>query len=131
MILVDTSVWIDHFHGAGSPEARRLALAIAENEDLCLCGLILTEVLQGIRSDRQNREVRRLFSHLIYLPMDRPVYEAAAGIYREARSRGRTLRNAVDCIIAACAIAHDVPLLHRDRDFNSIAGVSDLKVLAV
>jgi predicted nucleic acid-binding protein len=33
----------------------------------------------------------------------------------------------VDCLIAACAIRHDLEVLHRDRDFAVISQVSALR----
>ena len=128
MILTDTSVWNDFFRGIDSPEAAWLATAIAEEKDICICGLILTEVLQGIRDDRRFGRIRADLSHLIYLPMTRRGFELAAGIYREARKRGRMLRHTMDCIIAACAIEHRVPLLHKDKDFKIIADLSGLRI---
>ena len=127
MILVDTSVWVDFFRGAGSPEADRLAQAV-DDDDVCLCGLILTEVLQGIPSAREHRRVRRLLEALIYLPMERRDYVLAADLYRAARAKGKRIRNTVDCIIAACAISHNVPLLQKDKDFLALAAVSRLKL---
>ncbi len=129
MILVDTSVWIDHFRGETSPEAHRLARAPEDNEDICICGLIWTEILQGIRSDRQYRQVRRSLGSLVYLPLDRSGYTLAADIYRRARREGKTIRNTADCVIAACAITHGVPLLQNDRDFETIATVSELRLV--
>lgn len=46
MILVDTSVWIDFFRGQDLAHVVSLERAIINAEDLALCGLILTEVLQ-------------------------------------------------------------------------------------
>lgn len=131
MILVDTSVWIDFFRGADSDEAERLVAAIATQEDLCIGGVILTEVYQGIQSDRDYRRVKRMLAPLIYLAMPRSAFEAAASIYRKARAGGETIRNTVDCLIAACAIHHNVPLLQRDRDFQTISRHSRLRLLAV
>jgi predicted nucleic acid-binding protein len=128
VILIDSSVWIDHLRGRDSPEAKRLASALAADEDLCTCGLILTEVLQGIQGDAAHQRVRRLLTALVYLPMPKRVYIRAADVYRTARAAGETVRNAVDCIIAACAIEHQVPLLQRDRDFLVLQRVSALKL---
>jgi len=126
VILVDTSVWIDFLRGGDSSEAGALAAAIETGDDVCICGLILTEILQGIREESQYRRARRLLDVLVYLPASREVHVLAASIYRAARARGETIRNTVDCVIAACAIAHRVPLLQRDRDFEKIAAVSKL-----
>jgi predicted nucleic acid-binding protein len=108
-----------------------LATLLNEDADLCICGLILTEILQGISSDTQYRTVSRSLSHLIYLPMPREVYLLGADIYRTARKTGKTIRNTVDCIIAACAIVHDTALLQRDKDFLAIASISDLKLFSM
>ncbi len=131
MTLVDTSVWIDHLRGEASPEAERLASALEDNEDICICGLIWTEILQGIRSDRQYRQVKRLLGNLIYLPLDRAGHTLAADIHRRARRDGKTIRNTADCLVAACALTHGVPLLQKDRDFDTIAAVSALKLAPV
>ena len=129
MVLVDTSVWIDHFRSINSPEAGWLAAAIANDADLCICGLILTEALQGIQARRQRELLGRMFDALIYLPMRREGYVLAADVYCAARAKGKRIRNTVDCIIAACAIVNDVPLLQRDKDFLASASVSDLNLV--
>lgn len=128
MILVDTSVWIDFLRGTASPEHRSLADAFHRGEELCICGLILAETLQGT-SDDDVAAVRRRLRSLTYLPMGRNSYVMAANLYRRARRRGRTIRSTIDCLIAACAIRHDVPLLQKDRDFQAIAAVSGLRLV--
>ena len=128
MILVDTSVWIDHFRGVDSPEARRLSAGILASEDICICGIILTEILQGVKATSQYRNVKRRLRPLIYLPAFRSTYVRAADIYRAARRRGKAVRSTIDCLIAACAIQHDVPLLTGDRDFDAIAEVVRLRL---
>jgi hypothetical protein len=37
------------------------------------------------------------------------------------------VRSSVDCLIAACAIRHDLEVLHRDRDYAALATVSSLR----
>jgi predicted nucleic acid-binding protein len=129
MILVDTSVWIDHFKNLNTPEAVLLQQLLDRNEDLCTCGIILTEVLQGIRDDAQYQKTRRYFNSLIYLPTGRAVYLTAAEIFRIARKSGETIRRTADCIIAACALAGSAVLLERDTDFDVLAKHSRLQLL--
>jgi predicted nucleic acid-binding protein len=129
MILVDTTVWIDFFRGQDTPEVRHLESLIGENEDICVCGVILTEVLQGIREDKDYAAASTRFESFLYLPMGQTTFKKAADIYRILRSKGVTIRNAVDCMIAAVAIEHDIPLLHKDRDFTPIAQHCGLKVI--
>ena len=131
MTLVDTSVWIDHFRGVESRESDRLRRLLEEEEDVCICGLILTEILQGIRSDTQCRRVEKSLSNLIYLPTTRDAYVTAAKLYRAARRSGVTIRRSLDCIIAGCAIENRVPLLHKDKDFDKIERVARLTVVHI
>lgn len=131
MVLVDTSVWVDYLRGRDTAEAEWLAGAIAGEETLCICGLVLTEILQGVRTPSQHRRVKACLVSLLYLPTVRETYCLAADIYRRARRRQKAIRSTIDCIIAACAIDHDVPVLHRDRDYGAIAAVSKLKTVAV
>lgn len=128
MILVDTSVWIDFFRDVDSWQAARLETAIG-NDDVAICGPILMEIRQGIASDKEVREVERLLSPLVYLPTLRKTYCRAADIYREARAKGKTIRNTIDCVIAACAIENRARLLHRDKDFTTIARMSSLELI--
>ena len=129
MILVDTSVWIDFFAGRDLPQVVTLEQFILDNEDLALCGIILTEILQGIADDTTHRRVRRYLDPLIMLPMPETVFVRAADIYRKLRKQGITIRKTNDCIIAATALEHRCSLLHNDRDFVPIAKHSPLKVV--
>ncbi len=131
MVLVDTSVWIDYFRGSISKEASYLRGLLERQDDLCVSGIILTEVLQGIPSENEFAAVKSLLSSLIFLPDSRQSYELAADIYRTARRQGHTLRNTIDCLIAAGAITHHVPLLQNDRDFITISKFSKLRVVDI
>jgi predicted nucleic acid-binding protein len=129
MTLVDTSVWIDFLAARNTAQVGALESFIDKREDLCLCGVILTEVLQGIRDDKQHKQTESVLSSLIYLPMDQSTFLLAANIYRTLRSRGITIRNPVDCMIAAVCIEQKADLLHNDRDFDYIANVFGLQVV--
>ncbi|MBI4433022.1 MAG: PIN domain-containing protein [Candidatus Omnitrophica bacterium] len=129
MILVDSSVWIDYFRKSQNVQTDKLREALSQNKDLCVSGIIFTEVLQGIVSDGDYRQVKSMLEALILLPMPNEAYGLAADIYRRAKKNGHTIRNTVDCLIAACAVTHDVPLLHRDRDFLIIAKFSKIKLI--
>jgi predicted nucleic acid-binding protein len=127
--LVDTTVWIDFFRGADSPPVQELERLLNANEDVCLCGVILTEVLQGIRDDQEYAAVLASFDAFILLPMTQQTFVKAAELYRALRRRGLTIRNAVDCMIAAVALEQDVALLHNDRDFDAIGSLGTLKIV--
>jgi len=129
MIIVDTSVWIDFFQDKTTPQTEMLQHNLNAGEDICICGVILTEVLQGIREDRDYAKVSSRFEAFLFLPMHRRTYESAAQLYRMLRHKGVTIRNAVDCMIASVAIEHDISLLHNDRDYDLIAAHCGLKTV--
>ncbi len=127
MVLVDTTVWIDFFAARSLGHVVALENLIRDREDICTCGIVLTEVLQGIRKDSEFKKTRDLFNNLLFLPMPYPVFLNAAGIYRGLRRKGITIRKSVDCMIASVAIENDIPLLHNDKDFEAIEEHCGLK----
>jgi predicted nucleic acid-binding protein len=88
----------------------------------------MQELLQGSADQLRYRKLRGVFTLVPMLDGDVPLerYEEAAAIYLQCRDRGLTIRSSVDCLIAATAIAHRATLLHCDRDFDRIAGVTTL-----
>jgi predicted nucleic acid-binding protein len=128
-VLVDTTVWIDFFADRPDPKVRTLEAFIEGGEDLYLCGVILAEVLQGIRSDVAYQRTRAYLGDLLVAPMHQGTFVYAADLYRQLRKKGITIRKSVDCMIAAVAIEQDLTLLHNDRDFDHIAQHAPLKVL--
>jgi predicted nucleic acid-binding protein len=127
--IVDTTVWIDFFRGVDTPEVCELQRMIGASEDVCVCGVILTEVLQGIRDDKDYAETYAAFDSFLFLPMTQHTFIRAADLYRTLRRRGITIRNAIDCMIASVAVEHDIPLLHNDRDFVPLAAIGGLNVV--
>jgi predicted nucleic acid-binding protein len=120
MVLVDSSVWIDYFNGADTPQANALDGLLGQ--DLVLMGdLILTEVLQGFRSDRDYRLACDLLAPLeLRILGGREVALHAAEGYRALRARGVTVRKTIDMIIGSHCLLHALPLLHADRDFDAL-----------
>ncbi|MBM4307400.1 MAG: PIN domain nuclease [Deltaproteobacteria bacterium] len=131
MVLVDTTVWIDFFSAKSTPEVAELERLLNEGEDICTCGIILTEVLQGIREEEDYQRTLSRFDTFLLLPMNRQVFLRAAQIYRSLRHRGVTIRKPVDCMIASVAIEHGIALLHNDRDFDPIETHCGLKVVRI
>jgi len=128
MLLVDTTVWIDYFVDRTTPEVTHLIAAVVQRENICLCGVVVTEILQGISNLKEYHQVSSVLQNLIFLNMSWETHVAAAEIYRTLRRRGITIRKTIDCMIAAVALENDIPLLHRDRDFDPIKKYCGLKI---
>lgn len=129
MIVVDTTVWADWFNGTESPAAGLLRHAL-ERQDAGLVPIVLTEVLQGFRFDRDFERARGLLLRLPLLTLDAGGYVAAARLYRRLRSRGVTVRGTIDCVIAQTCITAGVELLSNDQDFAAIARHTPLRLYA-
>ena len=120
MIVVDSSVWIDYFNGAPTREADLLDGLLAE-EPIVVGDLILVEVLQGFRDEREARRALAAMDALVVQPMvGREVALAAARNYRALRARGVTIRKTIDVLIATFCMENGHSLLHADRDFDPI-----------
>lgn len=131
MIVVDTSAWVEHFRGRSHPVAAKLKALIEERADLAITEAILMEVLAGAPS---GEALARIRSQLVALPILRleglADYEEAALIYRSCRAAGQTIRNQIDCLIAVPTIRQGASLLHSDRDFETIARHTSLRLVA-
>ena len=125
MILVDTSVWIEVFRKQRSLDLESLVAF----DEVVVCLPIIQEILQGIRDEANYRVARDALLSMPVLesPMGEDVFTEAAQLYRSARRAGLTIRSGVDCLIAACAIRHDIAVLHSDRDFTALTKISALK----
>jgi predicted nucleic acid-binding protein len=117
VIVVDTSVWIDYYRQVETRETTKLERLLG-HQRILLGDLILCELLQGVRDER---EAGQLLGTLGRLPFEemvgREVAVRAAAYYRDLRARGITIRKTVDLLIGAFCVVRGYALLHNDRDF--------------
>jgi hypothetical protein len=129
MLLVDSSVWIDYFRGATTPQTDYLN-AILTQREILVGDIILAEVLQGFRSDTDFEDARRALSRFHQVRMlDTDLALQSARYYRALRKLGITVRKTIDCFIATYAIAHRHDLLHSDGDFDPFEAHLGLQVV--
>ncbi len=131
MIVVDTSVWIDVLNDNPTPMAQHCVELIEAGEPVALTEVVVTEILQGLRSERDARLVER---HLRAFPIlglnGLDDFALAAALCREARRAGVTIRKTLDCLIAAPCVRTGAPLLHADADFDRLASCTALRIWA-
>ena len=129
MIIIDSSVWIDYLSGRTTAEIIWLEQELTRMR-LGLTDLILCEVLQGIRSERQYLEVREeLNKFQLFDTGGQEMALAAAENYRLLRGKGFTARKTIDCWIATFCMREGHALLHSDRDFRPFEEVLGLVVI--
>lgn len=130
MIFVDSSVWIDYFNGRITKRTNQLDFLL-DKELIVVGDLILTEVLQGFRRDKDFNKARELFGSLVFKEMlGRDIAVKSARNYRVLRKKGVTVRKTIDVIIATFCIENDLSLLHSDRDFKALEERFALKVIS-
>ncbi len=117
MILVDSSVWIGYFNGKINPQTDWLDNALGK-EIIIVGDLILAEVLQGFKSNRDFYKAKELLLNFRILEMlGQELAIKSAENYRFLRKKGVTVRKTIDVIIGTFCIHHSISLLHDDQDF--------------
>ena len=130
MILVDTSVLVDFFKSSKSEAALRFKVVLEQGLNFGITSHVFQEVLQGAKSEREYKLLRRyLETQRFFHPKD-PVdsFAEAARIFFLCRKKGLTIRSTIDCLIAQIAMEHDLLLLHSDQDFHLMTNVIPLKI---
>jgi len=120
MILVDSSVWIGYFNGIINPQTEWLDSALGK-EIIVVGDLILAEVLQGFRSDRNFHTAKKLLSNFQFMEMlGWRIAVKSAENYHFLRRKGVTVRKTIDVLIGTFCIQHNISLLHDDQDFDPL-----------
>lgn len=129
MIIIDTSVWIDYFNGAITPETTILDNALGKKA-VAIGDLIVLEILRGFRTDKDYNAAKKYLQPVQQYNMLTPALALkGADNYRKLRKKGVTIRKTADVIIATFCIENKFPLLYTDRDF--IPFTQHLKLLSV
>ena len=131
MIVVDSSVWIEHFSGHRSAQVEALDRLLATRGLPILMGdIIMYEVLGGCRSARQVAQIRRWFEQLLLVSMvGFDLVPRAVANYQTLRRRGIT-PGTVDMIIGTYCIEMGAELLTADRDFVPMRDHLGLRLVA-
>jgi predicted nucleic acid-binding protein len=125
MVIVDTTAWVDYLNDVAAPHTDWLDREL-DRQRLGLTDLILSEVLQGVRDEREAAETRReLLKFEVYTTGGVELAVAAARNYRALRAKGRT----IDCWIATFCLLNGHTLLHNDSDFDPFEQHLGLRVI--
>ena len=126
-ILIDSSVWIHFFRGA--PAAlTEIVQRLVIDDFAVTCGPVLTEVVRGARSKKEEKSLREKLSPLICYPLQKEDFEGAASLGVSLKQKGYVV-NTLDLLIAYVCLREEIPVLHNDSDFEFIARHSSLKTL--
>jgi len=124
MILVDSSVLIDHFRGTSNAQTEQLRRWLSGQDgppDIGVADLVVFEVMRGFSTTQAQVKARDLLLALQVVDiggLDNALM--AASLYRRLREHGRTVHSPVDMLLASYCMTHGHVLLHRDADFESL-----------
>ncbi|WP_309386692.1 type II toxin-antitoxin system VapC family toxin [Cerasicoccus frondis] len=127
MVIVDTTVWIHFLQGRETGEVAKLEALLADEVDVFITGLIIQEILTGIKAKKDRAKVIKELSHFILINPTLETHIQAAEIFDACRKKGLTIRSIIDCLIAALALEYDLAVLEKGRDYSFIAEVFPLK----
>ena len=129
MVIVDTSVWIEYFRGGLPRIVEKVDQSLTQ--DLVGIGdLVFCEIMQGVRSPRERREVSDLLLSLSQFDMvGFNIAQKSAANYRLLRSKGLTVRKTIDVLIGTFCAEHGFRIVHNDSDFDLMARHIGLEVL--
>ena len=128
MIIVDTSVWIDYFNGIDNAHTDLLDQKL-DNDLVAIGDLILVEILQGFKNDKDYKLAKKtlmLLEQHEFLGTENAI--KAAENFRSLRKKGITIRKTNDVLIASYCISNKIPLLFNDRDFEPF--IKNLKLIS-
>jgi len=126
MLLIDTSVWIKLFRNNEDEQYKENLIELIDGKNFYLSRFTQTELLQGARNEQEWTKLSNYLSTQDYIDPSVQLWSDAARIFYDLRRQGITVRNTIDCLIAASAIEHDLLLLHDDRDFKAISSGTTL-----
>ncbi len=122
MIVVDTCVWSLAFRRQKkieilSPEVQALIQLIEQDAPICMLGIVLQELLSGLKEETQLMKMQKLVSGFPIILATKKHHVDAAKLSNACRKIG-IATSATDCLIAAITIDLNAQLLTTDQDFT-------------
>ena len=119
-VLIDTSVWVDFFRGKANI-VKPVKMLIVSNQAV-LCGVVISEIVQGIKAVKEQQIVKEAFRGIPYIEMNRTCWEEAGNIALKLRERGKIVP-LTDIFMATLAIHYELEIFTFDKHFELISGV--------
>jgi predicted nucleic acid-binding protein len=94
--------------------------------EVVTCGIVLFELLQGVKSDKEEALLLNAFQAVPLLEMTGALWTRAGRLSSQLRKNGHTVPLS-DILIATLALEHSCSLLSVDRHFDDIPGLTVVK----
>ena len=120
-LLPDTCAWIDYFRPGITPLGQALEKALTA-EAVFVCGLVIYELVRGIRSAKEQALLTGVLSALPFLEMNEALWIKAGRLSAELRKKGKIIPFS-DIIIAVLAMEKNLAVMTVDEHFREIPGL--------
>ena len=124
-VLVDTSVWIEFFK-ANSSVSNNLELLLIE-DSVEICGVVLFELLQGIKSESEKLKIKEILLNLPYVEINKNIWQKSAEISLNIKKKGYTIPFS-DILIGTLAIENNFSVFTLDKHFELIPELTLYKI---
>lgn len=125
-VLVDTSIWIDYFKQGDSETAQTLS-DLLKADQVVTAGVVIAELLQGAKSDKQVKELESLYEALPVLLESEKTWLDIGKMARSLRESG-IIAPLTDLLLAQLAIENNCQLFSRDHHFDQIPDLPRFKM---
>ena len=116
-LLVDSSVWIDHYRNKLDPTRLRMLTHAMQDHQVVLAPMIWLELVVGFRSPEEKEHLDNIRAAVRWVDPPEDLWERAARHAATLHAAGIVLRMP-DLLVLTMAEAMDFRLLHCDKDFD-------------
>jgi predicted nucleic acid-binding protein len=117
-VLIDTCAWIDFFKSQTGTLGNQVAELIETNQ-AAITGVVIAELLQGVKQENESQRLRVLFRSINYLPTEDSDWFNTGQLAQQLRAKGLTLP-LTDVLIAVIAKRYAIPVLTLDKHFQHL-----------
>lgn len=114
-LLIDTCGWVDFLRSGNGMLGDQVERAMVEDR-ACLCSVSVAELLQGVKGQKEKRQLEMLFDSVPLLHVEPADWLTAGNALQMLRSKGFQIP-LTDALIAAVAIRNGLPVLTVDNHF--------------
>ena len=117
LVLVETSCWIEALRKDGRLDVREKVRQLMTDGTAAWCEMILLELWNGARGDREKSHLKQLQEEIPVLPITAEVWRSSFDLARQCRRLGHTIPVA-DLLIFSCGRHHRASIESMDADFE-------------
>ncbi|TAN62343.1 PIN domain-containing protein [bacterium] len=118
VVFIDTSAWIEYLKKTSHAITKEVESALAINT-ASTCWVVLAELLQGARSEKEIELIKDLPSVVKILKETESTWKDAGILSNKLRKQGKNI-HLIDCYLVVLAKQNNARILSLDKHFPAI-----------